>query len=443
VSRVLLVDDEPGVRFTLSEVITDQGHEVIAVESGRAALERIDDVDAVVTDLSMPEMDGLELLSAIRRARPELPVVILTAHGSERAAVKAMKEGAHDYLTKPFDVDELALVVDRALDLVNLRHRARRADLEATLGRRFIADHPTMRRLLETVTRVASRDVPVLVVGETGTGKEFVSTLLHAESRRSAGPLIRVNCAAVPKDLAEAELFGHARGAFTGAHQARQGYFQRAHEGTLVLDEAAELPLEIQAKLLRALQSGEVQAVGAPRIETVDVRVVASTHRDLAAEVEAGRFREDLYYRLAVVVVRVPALRERRSDIGPLARALSDTHARRLEMSVTLSDALVAALEARSWPGNVRELENAILTMIALSDGGTLGTEALDLVGTAPSPTASAAGGGSLRKRLDALERTLIAEALDAAGGNQSEAARRLELSRPTLIARAKRFGLI
>jgi two-component system response regulator AtoC len=368
--------------------------------------------------------------------------VVLTAHGSERTAVKAMKEGAYDYLTKPFDVDELALVVDRALDLVRLRHRARRSDLEATLGRRFIAEHPAMRRLLETVTRVAGRDVPVLVLGETGTGKEFVSTLLHAESRRHAGPLVRFNCAAVPRDLAEAELFGHARGAFTGAHQARKGYFPQAHGGTLVLDEVADLPLEIQAKLLRALQSGEVQAVGAPRIETVDVRVVASTHRDLIAEIQAGRFREDLYYRLAVVVVRVPALRERRSDIGPLARALSETHARRLEMDVSLSDALVAALEARPWPGNVRELENALLTMIALSEGGVLGPEALDLVGSTRPPVAAQAG-GSFRQRLDAYERALLTEALEAAEGNQSEAARRLELSRPTFIARAKRFGLI
>ncbi|HEY6037306.1 MAG TPA: sigma-54 dependent transcriptional regulator, partial [Kofleriaceae bacterium] len=257
-SCILLVDDEPGVLFTLSELLTERGHKVITAKNGVEALTKLDDAETVLTDLSMPKMDGLELMTQIAARDPSLPVILLTAHGSEKVAVAAMKQGAYDYLTKPFDIDEVAVVIERALETRRLRVDNRRLAAEQTLGRRIVGDSRPMRRLLEATSRVASRDVTVLVRGETGTGKEFVAELLHAQSTRAAKPLVRFNCAALPAELADAELFGHVRGAFTGATATRQGFFSQASSGTLILDEVGELPPAIQAKLLRALQEGEI-----------------------------------------------------------------------------------------------------------------------------------------------------------------------------------------
>ncbi|HTL37154.1 MAG TPA: sigma-54 dependent transcriptional regulator, partial [Kofleriaceae bacterium] len=328
-STVLLVDDEPGVLFTLSEVLTERGHRVLTAKSGAEALTKLEDAETVVTDLSMPGMDGIELMSQIVSRDPTLPVLLLTAHGSERVAVAAMKNGAYDYLAKPFDIDEVAVVIERALEARRLRVDNRRLAAEQTLGRRIIGDSKPMRRLLEATSRVASKDVTVLVRGETGTGKEFVAELLHAQSARADKPLIRFNCAALPADLADAELFGHSRGAFTGATASRPGFFAQADGGTLILDEVGELPPQVQAKLLRALQEGEIQPVGSGRIDKVNVRVVASTNRDLAADVKAGTFREDLYYRLAVVELVVPPLRDRRDDIPALAEEFARRYGER------------------------------------------------------------------------------------------------------------------
>ena len=275
-----MVDDEPGVLFTLQEVLIERGHRVVTARSGDEALTKLDEADAVLTDLAMPGMDGLALMGTIAQRDPALPVILLTAHGNEKVAVAAMKQGAYDYLSKPFDIDEVAIVIERALEARRLRVDNRRLAAEQTLGRRIIGASKSMRRLLEATGRVAGRDVTVLVRGETGTGKEFVAELLHAQSARAKGPLVRFNCAALPADLADAELFGHVRGAFTGATSGRPGFFAQANGGTLILDEVGELPLPIQAKLLRALQEGEIQPVGSGRIEKVDVRVVASTNRD-------------------------------------------------------------------------------------------------------------------------------------------------------------------
>ncbi|HSN14681.1 MAG TPA: sigma-54 dependent transcriptional regulator, partial [Anaeromyxobacteraceae bacterium] len=295
------------------------------------------------------------------------------------------------------------------------------------------------------------KDVTVLVRGETGTGKELVASLLHAQSRRASGPCVRFNCAAIPAELAEAELFGHARGAFTGASQARRGFFAEADGGTLVLDEVGELPLALQPKLLRALQEGEIQPVGSGRVERVDVRVVASTNRDLQADARAGRFREDLYYRLAVVELVVPPLREHREDVPALAAEFARRYAERFGTDgVRLSPALVERLRAAAWPGNVRQLENAVARMVALAAPGELGPEAFDAPRTGGEPPPPAATEGApeptddltLREQLDALERNLIAGMLAQTGGNQSEAARRLGLSRTAFIDRMKKYGL-
>ena len=434
--KVLVVDDEPSVRFTLKEVLLDRGHEVVLASSGAEALDRLEGVEAVITDLSMPGMDGLALLRALRERDAALPVVLLTAHGSEKVAVSAMKAGAYDYATKPFDIDEIALVVERAL------------------GRRVIGSSPAMRRLLDAVARVADKDVTVLVRGETGTGKELVGSLLHAQSKRGDKPLVRFNCAAIPGELAEAELFGHTRGAFTGAQQARRGFFAEADGGTLILDEVGELPLGVQAKLLRAIQEGEIQPVGSGRVERVDVRLVACTNRDLMAESKAGHFREDLYYRLAVVELLVPPLSARPHDIPELATELCRRYGEKFGLpGARLSPALLSALEAAPWPGNVRELENAVARLVALAPSAEIGVEAFHgLAAPPPSevhPTSGdeahahpAADGLSLREQVEAFERGLIARALAAAHGNQSEAARRLGTSRATLIDKIKKYGL-
>ncbi|MBA3460228.1 MAG: sigma-54-dependent Fis family transcriptional regulator [Deltaproteobacteria bacterium] len=459
-TSVLLVDDEPGVLFTLSEVLSERGHRVVTARSGAEALTKLDEADAVLTDLSMPGMDGLELMTQIVQRDATLPVILLTAHGSERVAVAAMKQGAYHYLAKPFDIDEVAVVLERALEARRLRIDNRRLAAEQTLGRRIIGASRPMRRLLEATSRVATRDVTVLVRGETGTGKEFVAELLHAQSARNKHQLVRFNCAALPAELADAELFGHVKGAFTGATANRQGYFAQADGGTLILDEIGELPLAVQAKLLRVLQEGEIQPVGSGRIEKVNVRVVASTNRDLAAEAKTGVFREDLYYRLAVVELVVPPLRDRKDDIPALAAEFARRYGDRFGLgTVTLEPTLVDALAREDWPGNVRQLENTIARLAALSSGGVIGLADYEAAsGTSPatsqdlpaqdgsqpddSPAPDARNGPSLKEQVEAFERGLVARALDSTGGNQSEAARRLGVSRVTLIDKMKKYNL-
>ena len=439
---ILTVDDESAVLFLLREVLEERGHEVLAAPSGveaaaLAALGKLEDVELVLTDFAMPELDGLDLLALLKRQYPELPVVVLTARGSERLAARAMKQGAFDYLPKPFELDELEAVVARALETGGLRREARRAAASSLLGRPCVGRAPAFRRVVDRALKLASRNIPVLVQGETGTGKELLASLLHTGSDRKSAPLVRFNCAAIAAELAESELFGHARGAFTGATTHHRGYFAQAHGGTLVLDEIAELPLRLQAKLLRALQFGEIQPVGGV-VTQVDVRVVACTHRDLRAEVKAGRFREDLLYRLAVVELTMPPLCDRREDIGLLAEVFARGAAERFGLEgVTLDAELLAALTARAYPGNVRELENIVTRLVALSDGGPLGKALLDEPTAVPAPES-----GSFRERVERLERTLLGQALAAAAGNQSEAARQLGLSRPTFLDKLKRYGL-
>jgi DNA-binding NtrC family response regulator len=445
-SRILVVDDDSGMLSSLRGLFRSRGQEAVIARSGQEALGQLDGVDAVVTDFAMPGMDGVQLVQAIHDRDESLPVILLTAHGSERVAVKAMKSGAYDYLTKPFDAEEFSVVVDRALEARTLRVQNRRLTAEKALGHSIVGDGPAMRQLLGTISRIAPKDITVLIRGETGTGKELIASLIHAQSHRSCGPLVRFNCAAIPGELAEAELFGHTRGAFTGAQQARRGFFAHADGGTLVLDEIGELPLPVQAKLLRALQEGEIQPVGAGKVEHIDVRVVACTNRDLAEEARAGRFRQDLYYRLAVMDLMVPPLREHREDIPALAAEFARRYAERFGMQdVRLQPELLESLQRLDWPGNVRQLENAVARIVALSAGGEIGLEAFAAASTAPKADADAEappeGTLSLREQLDAVERSLIRRTMTAVGGNQSEAARRLGLSRGSLIERLKKYG--
>jgi two-component system response regulator AtoC len=449
-ASVLIVDDEPSVLFMLRELLEERGHTVRQAHSGLEAIAlsdrgELDEIDLVLTDYSMPELDGLALLSRLRARQPELPIVLLTARGSERLAARAIKEGAFDYVPKPFDIEELEAVVARGVELSALRKTVRRASAESSLGRPLVGRAPAFRHVIDRALRLATREVPVLVRGETGTGKELLAALLHAGSARAHKPFVRFNCAAIAHELAESELFGHVRGAFTGASSAHRGFFARAHGGTLVLDEVGELPLSLQPKLLRALQSGEIQPVGGSSIELVDVRIVACTHRDLLADARAGRFREDLYYRLAVVELHMPALRERSDDIPLLAELFARAAAERFGLEgVTLTPALHAALAQRAYPGNVRELENLVTRLVALGEGGPIDASALE--GDTPHSSAPRAGShanaGTFRAKVEQLERTLLGEALQTAGNNQSEAARKLGLSRATFLDKLKRYGL-
>jgi two-component system response regulator AtoC len=457
VPKVLLVDDEEAILFALCEVMESNRLSVVTAGSAEEALPLVEGVDVVVTDLSMPGRSGLELLDDVRALDPSIPVIVITAHGSERIAVQAVKRGAYDYISKPFDNDEVAYSVARACETRSLRRRSERVELEESAGIRVIGESPSLRRSLQTVGRLADKDVTVLIRGETGTGKELFATLLHARSRRASKPLVKFNCAAIPHDLAEAQLFGYSRGAFTGAASAHTGYFLQANGGTLVLDEIGELALPLQAKLLRVLQEREVQPLGSSRVEKIDVRLVASTHRDLAAEVKAGRFREDLYYRVAVVELLVPPLRERLEDLPLLAREFARKYSERfgLDQVVQVSPELVELLRTVPWPGNVRQLENAMARCVALTTDSVLGPSAFSLIQT-PSAgpeggaaseegaVAGAGGGGpSYREQMEAFERNLLTGALAASGANQSEAARRLGMTRATLYDRLKKYQLL
>ena len=451
-SRVLVIDDDASLRFTLEAVLSDAGFVVETCQDGPSGLTAFEvrGADVVLTDLAMPDMDGMKVLERMRAADPSVPVLMLTAHGSERVAVAAIKAGAFDYIAKPFDPDELALAVRRAIDWRDLRLQNARLRTEAALGRMIVAESPALKRVMDVIARVAPKDVTVLLTGESGSGKDVLATVLHAHSRRVEKPLIRFNAAAIPNELAEAELFGHTKGAFTGAQAARQGYFQQANKGTLFIDEIGELPLAIQAKVLRALQSGEVQQVGG-RAEIVDVRLIAATNRDLVADVRSGRFREDLFYRLNVVPIRVPPLRERPEDVEPLVRTFVRQYSERYGMgNVEVEPSVVEALRSRPWPGNVRELENTVARLLALapderitmalwnslSEGSTASAAVPHVVGDPGS-------GYPLRARVEAFERAIIAEAFDAAGRNQSETARRLGVSRPALIEKLHKYGLV
>ena len=442
-ARVLVVDDDPGVRYTLREILESEGLEVTEAADGREGLARFIEKPAplVITDLRMPKLDGLGLLAELTTRAPGTRVVLITAHGSERDAVEAIKAGAYDYFKKPFETDQLLAVVRRAVEAVRLSDENERLAGELALSRTMVFGSEPMRALARLVARVAPKDITVLITGESGTGKERVAEALVRASPRAEKPFIRFNCAALSPDLVEAELFGHARGAFTGAIRSRPGLFGEADGGTILLDEVGELAPPAQAKLLRVLQDGEVRPVGEEKPRTVDVRVLAATHRDLEAEVKAGRFREDLFYRLNVVRLQVPPLRDRPDDVVLLARTFLDRFAARFGVEgLRIPEALLDRLRAHAWPGNVRELENSLESLVALSP-----PEGLDL-SLLPFGRGAAAqaeeGPLSLGQRVKAYERGLVHEALKGALGNRSEAARRLGISRVTLHDKLKKYRL-
>jgi two-component system response regulator HydG len=440
IPRTLVVDDDPALRFTLRGILEDAGHAVDEAEDGARALAKIDaggNYHLVLSDLRMPNMDGLTLLGRIRERSAPPRVILITAHGSERAAVEAIKGGAYDYFRKPFETDELLAVVERAVESVRLCADNERLEAELLLSRAMVFAAPAMKQLALLAQRVASKDVTVLISGESGTGKERLAEALVLGSPRRERPFVRFNCAAITPELAEAELFGHAKGAFTGAVKSRAGLFREAHTGTLFLDEVAELDLRTQAKLLRVLQEGEVRPVGEDRPVAVDVRILAATHRNLEQCVREGSFREDLLYRLKVVHLTLPPLRERREDVEVLAAHFLREYAARFgAQSFVLGPELRARLHAYRWPGNVRELSNAIESLVALSPADALDPKLL------PSDGATISVRASLDERLAAYERGLLVEAIEAAHGNRSEAAKLLSIGRATLYEKLKKHGL-
>jgi two-component system response regulator HydG len=439
--RVLVVDDDPGIRYTLREILESSGLLVDEADDGEAALVRFaaTPADLVITDLRMPKLDGMGLLARLQAGTPVPRVVVITAHGSERQAVAAMKAGAFDYFRKPFEMEELLTAVRRAVESTRLHLENEKLRCELSLSRSMVFASEAMKRLALLAGRVAARDVTVLILGESGTGKERLAEAIVAGSRRADKPFVRFNCAAVTAELAEAELFGHSRGAFTGAVRSRAGLFGEAHGGTILLDEIGELAPPLQAKLLRALQSGEIRAVGEERERKVDVRVLAATNAALEAEVRRGAFREDLYYRLNVVALHVPPLRERPEDVPLLVRHFLDRFAERFGVPPVASvEALLGRLLGRPWPGNVRELENTIERLVALSPEGELDLTLLDQ-NAKPGDAPQSFG---LRERVEAYERGLLVEALRGCRGNRSEAARRLGLSRATLHDKLKKYGI-
>jgi len=459
--RILIADDKASMREMLTQAMEAKGFEVVAVPDGNAALEQAEaGVDLVITDLRMPGRDGIEVLTGVKRISPDTEVIVMTAFGTVENAVEAMRLGAFDYILKPFSIDELELKVDRALDRGRLAQEVRYLkEQDARRAGPMIGEGQVMRDVQKLIDKVAVSASPVLVLGESGTGKELVAREIHRRSPRAQGPFVAVNCAALSEGVLESELFGHEKGAFTGALAGRKGRFELADGGTLFLDEIGELPPAVQVKLLRVLQATEFERVGGNKTIRVDTRIVAATHKDLRQAIPKGEFREDLYYRLNVISIELPPLRDRRDDIPALAEHFLVRYGREMAKPVRLSAEVLDRLTHYRWPGNIRELQNVVERAVVLCDSEQLTVADLPREilepsgGPAPEPPPSAALAetgepGSpehptdLTARLDALEKAIILEALQKYRWNQTKVAASLGLKRSSLQYKMKKHGL-
>ncbi len=448
-ATILVVDDEVAMTDLLAVELRRAGYRPVVARSADEALAVLEReaVDVVVTDLRMPGRSGTELCREIVPLRPAVPVIVITGFGSMDAAIEAIRAGAYDFMTKPFPFEALQVALERALEHAALRsavHELRRAGRSLPGLDALIGASPAMERVFALLERIAPTEASVLISGESGTGKELAARALHRLSRRGDGPFVSVNCAAIPEQLFESELFGYVRGAFTGAERNREGLLRRASGGTLFLDEVGELPATLQPKLLRVLQERSVRPVGSDRATPIDVRLVAATNRELAREVSSGRFRADLFYRLAVITIPLPPLRERGEDVVLLAEQfieeLSDASGR---PRPSLSDESIAALLAAPWPGNVRELRNWMEYAVAMVDGREIQVEHLPAAVSVPPPRAAQlepAGDLESLESIETVERRHILHVLEAVGGNKSKAARILKIDRKTLLARLHRY---
>jgi two-component system nitrogen regulation response regulator GlnG len=455
VTKILVVDDEAEIRSLLAAVLQSKGYEVVTAEDGAAALQAVprERPAVILMDLSMPRMNGMDALPEIKRLDPELPVIICTAHADLATAVRAMKLGAYDYLTKPFDVELLILTLERAVERHRLHSRIeelKRQGQGSTLAERM-GGSPAIALVIQQVAQVAESNFTVLVQGETGTGKELVARAIHQQSPRRQSPFVAVDCGAIPETLVESELFGHERGAFTGAQARREGHFQLAKGGTLFLDEIGNVPLATQAKLLRALEQREVHPLGGARAVTVDARIIAATNSELEESVKAGRFRADLYYRLSEFTIALPPLRSRREDIMHLSQRFLDEVSMELRRPVRrISDEAMQVLLHHDWPGNVRELRNVVRKAALLATDVVTPEHIPALSASAPAHARAGAEpvGEDLSLREVAelaavqAEREVIRHALESTKGNKSQAARLLRTDYTTLHAKMKRYGI-
>ncbi|MBI2502739.1 MAG: sigma-54-dependent Fis family transcriptional regulator [Candidatus Latescibacteria bacterium] len=465
-SKILVVDDEAGVLASFEKMLSGQGHQVLTARRADLALELLptEQPDLLIMDIRMPGMDGLEAFRRIRAGNARLPVIFMTGYSTTEYAIEAMKLGAFDYQVKPFEPEELLRIIDRALEGYRLMQRQVAFD-PATLpdaGDALIGQGPLMQEVYKQIGRVAQTDAAVLIRGETGTGKELVARAIYQHSRRSGAPLLMLNCAAIPETLLESELFGHEKGAYTGAIARRIGRFEQASGGTLFLDEIGDISPATQAKILRVLQDQHFDRLGGQEPIRVDVRLLAATNRNLEQAIAAGQFREDLYYRLKVVTIALPPLRERREDIPKLAEYFVERFARQLKVDPpSLADQAMALLLSHPWPGNVRELEHCLHRALIATGGYPIQADdlrqalgqsptAADQPGSAPEDLLvqvrdylkSHSGPSTHERFLEQVDKLLVAEALRQTGGNQTQAARLLGLTRPTLQAKMNKYGL-
>jgi two-component system response regulator HydG len=453
-SKILVVDDDDAHRTMLSTLIGGWGYEVAEADDGRTAIEKVKEqsYDLVLMDVRMVEVSGLEALEQIKLFNPAIPVIIMTAYSSVDTAVAALKRGAHDYLTKPLDFDKLKIDLERAMEHIRLREENRL--LKESLGKHFdrqriIGQSPAMINLLETVAQVAPSEATVLITGESGTGKELIAGAIHYNSSRKDGPFVKLNCAAITETLLESELFGHEKGAFTGADRRKEGRFFQAHNGSLFLDEVSEMSLTMQVKLLRVLQEREFTRVGGEKTIPVDVRVLAATNKDLADLIGKAEFREDLYYRLNVVDMEIPPLRKRREDIPLLAQHFLERFAAKNHKEIKgFTPQALDRLIRYGWPGNVRELMNAVERAVVLSRTDYLSEGDFPIIADSEIKSEEAEAGKddikiSGGKPLEEVEKETILRTLDAAGGNKSETARRLGITRKTLRKKLKTYGVM
>ncbi|NKB87544.1 MAG: response regulator [Acidobacteria bacterium] len=450
--RLLIIDDDPEVRYTLRAALAKEGMEIDEAESGEVGLAQLDEqsYDFVLLDHRLPDTEGIDLLPDIRRRQPHVLAIMMTAYGTRRTAVEAVRRGAHDFFTKPIKLNELRVVMARALERRRLAREGDRLRARGTNEARFggiIGKSAAMRDVFSTLGKVVAADATVLVLGESGTGKELVAEAIHSQGSRAEGPFVKLNCVAIPQTLLESELFGHEKGAFTGAAERKVGKFELADGGTILLDEIGDMSLETQAKILRVLQEREFERVGGLAPVNVDVRIVAATNRDLAQDVREGKFREDLYFRLNVVTVNLPPLRERPVDIPMLAehfmREFADRHGKQLE---GIAPAAADALCEFHWPGNVRQLRHAVERAVIWSDGKELETDDLPsevLSGSVVAATALKTGtDDTLPDTMERIERRILIDTLRRAGGVQATAARRLGISERSMWHKVKKHDI-
>ncbi|PJC74981.1 MAG: hypothetical protein CO013_03080 [Syntrophobacterales bacterium CG_4_8_14_3_um_filter_58_8] len=440
---VLLIEDDKIMRISLEDALKGAGYDVISFETGTEALRAFKDIpfDVAVTDFRLPDLDGFDIVKEITK-KQDVPVIMMTAYGTIKDAVEAMKLGAFDYLTKPFALDELFLIIERALTIKGLKEENIR--LKKDLNRCYSVPNITgesaeIKKVFSLIVKVSAADATVLILGESGTGKELVATTIHYQSKRKDKPLIKVNCAALPESLTESELFGHEKGAFTGAVRRKPGRFEAAAGGTIFLDEIADLPLPAQAKILRVIQEKQFDRVGGTTTLTVDVRIIAATNRALEEEVKAGRFREDLYYRLNVIPIVMPPLRERREDILPLIAFFMDKYRSGLAKNAQFTEEAVDLLLAYDYPGNVRELENIVERCVTLSSSGTIGKDDMPLFIVSGKQSGK---GLRLSDVASDAERNHIMKVLKTTLGNKTKAAEMLGISRKTLWEKMNAYGI-